>query len=147
MGAGVERARPGGLHDGALAHLDGQRRDEAVYRAPGIGLAQRGERRDGEDRRDGRFAGPARPDFGGNGGELRGLVAEHEQVRAGGNLGIVRERFAAHLLDDAARALIDRVRAQHRPPPPTGQRARHVPATDETYFHEGSRLVTIGARD
>ena len=53
-------AGPGGLHDRALAHLDGQRGDEAVDGPVGVGLLQRRERRRGQDRGD-RLARAARP--------------------------------------------------------------------------------------
>ena len=115
----------GGLHDGALAHLDGQRRDEAVDRLAGIGLAQRLQRRGGEDRRDGLRV---RRDFARDVLQLRGLVAEHDEIGAPRHLGVVGQRLAADLLGQRSGALGQRVGAQQRPSPPARERASHVAA-------------------
>ena len=72
--------------------------------------------------------------------QLRGLVAEHDQLGARGDLGVARQRLPTDLGGERPRALGDRVRAQQRTPPPARQRARHVACSDETDHHEAPRL-------
>ena len=115
--------RVGRLHHGALAHLDGERGDEAVHGPVGIGGVQRSERRGGEDRGDGtRVRGQlARHVL-----QLSRLVAENDQIGAFGHLSVVRERFAADLSGQSSGALGERVGAQQRTTPPARERAGHV---------------------
>ena len=73
--------------------------------------------------------------FGGDVGELRGLVAEHDEIGALSDLGVARQRLAAELCGERLGARGDGIGAQHGPPPSPRQRARHVACSDETYLH------------
>ena len=131
-----------GLDDGPLANLHRQRGDEAIDRPVGIGLPQGLQRRGCEDRRN--RLGLWR-EFPSDRRQLRGLVAEDDELRAGGNLCVARERLASHLGSQAPRALGDRVGAQNRTTPSARERAGHVPAADQTYLHEDRRLPSEDA--
>ena len=123
---------PSRLHDGALAHLDGERGDEAVDGPIGVGGAQRCERRGGEDRGDRARVGAI---SAATSRELSGLVAEHEQIRALGHLGVALQRLPSDLRGKRGGTLGQRVRAEHGAPPPARERAGHVACADETYLH------------
>ncbi len=75
--------------------------------------------------------------------ELGGLVAEHHELGALGDLGVARERLPPGLLGQRDRAGGDRIEAQHRPPPPAGERARHVACSDQSYLHRAPTLLRL----
>ncbi len=68
-------------------------------------------------------------------------MAENHEIGARGDLGVGAQRLAAHLGSQAASALGDGVGAEHRTTPPARQRAGHVPAADQAYLHEVSKLA------
>ena len=77
--------------------------------------------------------------------ELGGLVTEHHQIGPPGDLPVGGERLSADLCREAPCPLGDGIGAHHGTAPPAGQRAGHVPATDETYLHEWLRLSVRGS--
>ena len=76
-----------------------------------------------------------RCDFAGDAAQLRGLVAEHDEIGAPRHLCVVGERLAAELLDERVSPPGERIGAQHRPPPPARKRTSHVACAYETYLH------------
>ena len=67
-----------------------------------------------------------RRDFGGDVVQLRGLVAEHDEIGALRDFGVALERLAADLGDERLRALGERIGAEHWLLPASRKRARHV---------------------
>ena len=128
-----------GLHDRALAHLDGERGDEAVDR-PVAGrprAARAAAWRRGSRRPRGRAARALRRPLP----SWAGLWQSTSRSARWATSALLGERLAAHLRGQAARALGERVGAQQRPAPPARQRASHVAAADQTDLHEISNMI------
>ncbi len=125
----------GGEDDRALADLDRRGGQDAIDRAIGIGRLDVGQRRGREDRDD-RLG--VRRHLGGDGRELRRLVAQDHDVGALGDLGRGGERLAADLVGQRPRALGDDVGAQHGPTPAEGEPPGHAPGADEAEHHRVS---------
>ena len=129
----------GGLHDGALAHLDGQRGDEAVDGPLGIGV--RAAPSSGVAARIEATALACGRDFARDVLQLRGLVAEHDELGAPATSALSASASPPTSRGQrvARGSATGSAHSTGRPHPRASARAM-LPAADQTDLHTGSRL-------